>query len=211
MDENMTPTVWVDTNVLNEIYSHGDAFADGPAGLERRRLMLQGSAWLAMTLDDRAVTSLSFRHEAERTIERRAPPHTPVGAWTSGILYVLRPHVFPRWNGQTTNRGAELPLGDSDPRDQLMIEIAGQSGLTIVTRDRRARNRARRQDVPAMLPEEFAEKVMAWDAARDRFLARLDIATAAWLTEHPQHQEAMVALTAIYGAIWAEPRARVQS
>jgi len=133
-------THWIDTNVMLEVYSHGDLYMDGglsqctePPGLntavdpEGRRVRMQGALWMAMALCRLGAVSLTYQHENLRNILRLAPPDSEVGAWTSTILYVLGDGgVFRGWERLMTASGEGL--SDRD-RDRLIIRACAQTPI----------------------------------------------------------------------------------
>lgn len=95
-------THWIDTNVMLEVYSHGDLYLEwglsrcsrpprlnGRAEPERRRVLMQGSLWMAMSLCQLGAATLTYQHENLRNILRLAPPDSEVGGWTATIVYQL--------------------------------------------------------------------------------------------------------------------------
>jgi hypothetical protein len=71
-------TVWVDTNVVSEIFSHGDLTQiirrdDSSTVIEGGRMHLQQSLWMAMALCNQSVTSWSYDHESDRVIQKLSP------------------------------------------------------------------------------------------------------------------------------------------
>lgn len=71
-DDFVTPrpaTHWVDTNVMLEVYSQGDFYAEhlrmngDPAARWRK---IQGSLWMAMALSAQHAVSRSYHYENQR-------------------------------------------------------------------------------------------------------------------------------------------------
>jgi hypothetical protein len=133
-------THWIDTDVMLEVYSHGDIYVEWalsrcskPPGLignpERRRVRMQGALWMAMALCAVGAVSISYEHENLRNILRLAPPDSEVGGWTSSILYQLGDGgVFGGWDRIATRSGA--PLSDRD-RDRLSVRACSAKPLTV--------------------------------------------------------------------------------
>ena len=134
-------TVWIDTNVMNEIYSKGDLYRDanrGDAVISGRLKLLRGSLWFAMALDEQGATTVSFEGECRDTILSLAPPESEAGAWTSEVVWKLRRYVFPSWNPCSTQADLDLPKGKegNNDRDLRMVRLAKKAKLTLVTRDK---------------------------------------------------------------------------
>lgn len=135
-------THWVDTNVMLEVYSHGDLYdafesyqrGEGAlAKVEERRLRIQGSLWMAMALCRVGARSVTYQHENVRNILRMAPPDSERGGWTSTIVWMLGDHgVFDGWERHMTNDGANLTNRE---RDRHMVAECRSDGLVLVTRD----------------------------------------------------------------------------
>ena len=206
-------THWIDTNVMLEVYSHGDLYLDSalkrvtnPSGLnnrvnpEDRRVRMQQSLWLSMSLASSSAVTLSYQHENLENILRLAPPDSDVGRWTSDILYVLGDGgVFDGWERILTVSGADLTNRDRDrlitrvccpatlahapgtePARAALIEAAlaqirehTQAPLTLVTRDGRLTREARAVGVEVGTPEAIAARTLSLDPAREMFLSRL--------------------------------------
>lgn len=143
------PTHWIDTNVMLEVYSHGDLYMDWglsectkPPGLniavdpEGRRVRMQGALWMAMVLGQLNAVSLTYQHENLRNILRLAPPDSEVGGWTSTILYVLGDGgMFRGWERLMTASGEGLSdrdrnrrLSDRD-RDRLIVRACAPTPI----------------------------------------------------------------------------------
>lgn len=202
-------TVWVDTNVMLEVYSHGDLFDAGERGdddaIEARRWRMQGSLWMVMALCQRLVRSLTYRHENERNILRMAPPGSNRGVHTSAILYIIGDGgVFEGWEADTTNIGAEL---NNPARDRLMVEQCRETGMVLVSRDQGVLDLAEAEGVSAMLPEGYAMSVFPRDRARAMFLERLRVACD-WYpsSQAPENRERAVASAQVvwelYERLW---------
>lgn len=208
-NEQRVPTVWVDTNVMLEVYSHGDIFDVGDRGdrvqLEERRLRMRGSLWMAMALCHRLVVSVTYQHENERNIRRMAPPESTRGEWTAAILYILGDGgVFDGWECMMTNQGAQL----SNPqRDRFMVEQCRDNGMILVSRDREARDIAASECVTAMTPEEYGASVLTDEQACKMFMERLRSAVASYPSRYPPEERAIRADAAlkvfeVYERMW---------
>lgn len=133
-------THWIDTDVMLEVYSHGDLYFEWalnrcskPPGLignpEGRRVRMQGALWMAMALSNARAVSLSYQHENERNILRIAPPDSEVGGWTSSIVYQLGDGgVFEGWERILTRSG--MDLSDRD-RDRLSVRVCAPNPITV--------------------------------------------------------------------------------
>jgi hypothetical protein len=133
-------THWIDTNVMLEVYSHGDLYmkwgltqCTKPPGLnteadpEARRVRIQGAMWMAMALCHLRAVSLTYQHENQRNILRLAPLDSEVGGWTSTILYVLGDGgVFRGWDRLMTASGEGL--SDRD-RDRLIVRVCAPNPI----------------------------------------------------------------------------------
>lgn len=222
-----TPTVWVDSNVMAEVMSHGDLFRDYRRGAklsERRRVMLQGSYWLAMGLDAHAVRSISYGHEAHSVIKRLAPPGSHAGEWTWAWASLLSPYVFPAWDGEFVDEQVQryefteaqmdpevpTPPNDNDACDQRMVDECRARGLVLVSRDGGVHTRAKRAGFDAVEPEAYAATLLTFDEARERFLARLDAGALHFLAEGgvervPNRARSMRIALGGYRGIWEPP------
>lgn len=202
-----TPTVWIDTNVMVEVMSQGDLFKDYTRGArvaELRRMMLQGSLWLAMGLDAHAIRTTAFGYEVHTVIQRLVPVGSQVGEWTWVWASFLQPYVFPAWDGDFSDDGVGK---DNDERDQLMVDLCKAHGLDLVTRDGGVKKRARRAGFEAVEPEGYARKLLAFDEARRRFFDRLEVAALHHLAEGgPERlkvrKRSMHIALGTYRAIW---------
>lgn len=205
------PTLWVDTNIMLDFYTHTrfwDNRSGGATAMEESRKLMRRAAWLAMALDELQAVSLGFRHETERNTLERAKPGTGQGAWVQMAVWVVKDFCAPGWIPIVTSRGAELAT--TDERDQLMVDIAKERGLKIISRDRKARRRAENGGALAYKPEEYAEKVIPASEARARFLARLATGAATYSAKHGNTARAVEAtqlLEAVYRGIWDGPDA----
>jgi hypothetical protein len=207
------PTVWIDTNVVLDFYTHIRPYENQVAGdvaLEGSRMLMQDAAWLAMSLDEEGATTASFQHEALRNMLERAPPGTEIGSWTGAIVWILRQHVCPRWNVMVTRQGELILEGSeqrpttNDERDQIMVDLAKEDGLTVVTRDRGARRRCREAGVPVFKPAAYAERALSREAAGSRFLARLEAGLSSFAAENPAITDPTSVLE-VYRALWSAP------
>jgi hypothetical protein len=169
-------TLWIDTNVMNEILGQGDLHRDawkGPAAIEGRRLRLQGSLWLAMALDERRDLTMSFEHETVRNSLRLVPPDSEVAFWTIIPTYILAPYVFSGWRGHMTKEGQEI--GSSSKRDAFIVQRCSERNMMLISRDNRGVIKRARAAGRVQYPEEYAAQVLTLDAARRRFMDRLEL------------------------------------
>lgn len=212
------PTHWIDTNVLLEVYSHGDLYAAADlhklgkaalADVESRRLRLQGSSWMAMALCRVEARSIGFQHENMRNILRIAPPNSQAGGWTSTILYMLGDHgVWDGWEKHVTNDGATLT---NRQRDAFMVAECKSQRLVLVTRDEQVIGEAHAAGVDAVKPEPFASRHITLEDARSMFAQRLFDASMGYVVAGPPgEQELRMAAgrnaREVFAAIWhAEP------
>jgi hypothetical protein len=210
-------THWVDTNVMLEIYSHGDLYdaferwqrGDAPvAAVEARRIQMQSSLWMAMAMSEVGARSVSFQHENLKNILRLAPPHSPRASWTASVLYVLGDGgVFGRWERFLTNDGVTLSNRD---RDRHMVNECRTDQLVLVTRDAQVLREAQALGVDALLPELFAVRHLTREAARRLFGERLAVAVDRYVAtgsgEDPAvRNSAGAAIQEVYAAIWSPP------
>jgi hypothetical protein len=207
-------THWIDTNVMLEIYSHGDlyeAYENTQRGkgaitvVEERRMRMQGTLWMAMALCTAGARSVTYQHDNLRNILRLAPPRSTRGAWTSAILYVLGDGgVFDGWERYMTSDGETLT---NRQRDAHMIQECCSEGLVLVTRDAQVIGEAKRAGVDATEPEPFAARYLARDDARRVFGQRLGGAAIRYLVAgSPQEQNMRMRVgrttREVYSHIW---------
>jgi hypothetical protein len=207
-------THWIDTNVMLEIYSHGDLYKEfdewgrgmwSAAKVEDRRMRMQGSLWLAMALCQARAITLTYQHENLRNLRRLAPPGSFAGSWTSAILYFLGDGgVFDGWERHLTNDAETLT---NKQRDSYMVNECRTEGLVLITRDDGARDEARAAGVDAAEPEAFAARFLACDDARRMFDQKLGDAAIRYLVAGPPQEQNLrirVGRTTreVYGAIW---------
>jgi hypothetical protein len=207
-------THWIDTNVMLEVYSHGDlyeAFGNWKCGqgalavVEDRRVRMQGSLWMAMALCRAGARSVTYQHENLRNIRRMAPPQSTPGAWTSTILYVLGDGgLFDGWERHMTNDGELLT---NRQRDAHMIQACREGGLVLVTRDAQVIGEAKNANVDAVEPEPFAARYLTREDARRMFADRLGDAVIRYLVKgSPQEQNMRIrvghTVREVYGSIW---------
>jgi hypothetical protein len=207
-------THWVDTNVMLEVYSHGDLYeahdawerGEGrAAAIEERRVRMQSSLWMAMALCRVGARSMTFTHENLRNIRRLAPPDSTRGAWTSAILYVLADGgVFEGWERHTTNDGVELT---NRQRDAHMIQACRTGGLVLITHDAQVIDEAQAVGVDAAKPETFAARYLTREDARRMFDERRRDAAARYLVAGtPQEQTIRMRVNRtigdVYGGLW---------
>lgn len=210
-------THWIDTNVMLEIYSHGDLYKEfdewqrgiwSAAKVEERRTRMQGSLWLAMALCQAKAITVAYQHENLRHLRRLAPPGSFVGSWTATIIYLLGDGgVFDGWERHLTNDGETLK---NKQRDSYMIDICRADGLVLIMRDAAACEKARAAGVDAAEPEAFAARFLTREDARRMFDQRLNDAALRYLVAGPPQEQNMrihVGRTTreVYRAIWQPP------
>lgn len=212
------PTHWIDTDVMLEVYSHGDLYREWalvnctvPPGLARgdpegRRVRLQGSLWMAMALCRLDASTVTYQHENLRNILRLAPPESEVGGWTSTIVYVLSDGgVFRGWERRMTSIGETL---SDRNRDRLITRECVSGPIALVTRDARLTREAIAAGVDATNPETFAERTIAREAARLMFESRLEQAIDRYvarssLDEWLLRTHAMDRVRQLHEAVWS--------
>lgn len=178
------PTVWVDTNVMIGLWTHGDLLRPGE-DIEKRRIEMQENLWMAMALCRRLVTSLTYAHEVMNVSERVATPEGDDGVWIWTSLFahcLVVGGLLDGWTSLTTDEAGDLGNG---PRDTHMVDRCAQDGLILVHRDDGAGRKARNRGVREMSPRSYAEAVMPWDEARTMLTYRLNKAVNAWPDRHP--------------------------
>ena len=205
--------MWVDTNTMLEVYSHGDIFDAGDTGdvaaVELRRMRMQGALWMAMALAQHSVHSVTYAHENVRNIRRMAPPGSNRGVYTSAVLYLLGDGgVFAGWEASATDLGEGLTNRE---RDRLMIDQCRDDGLILVSRDEEVVATARAEGVQALRPEEYGASVLTNAQARTIFMDRLRAAVDWYPTTRPasEHDEAIAAAQYhidVYGRVWLPAR-----
>lgn len=207
-------TVWVDTNTMLQVYSHGDLFDAHDSGdrakYEQRRQEMQGALWMVMALCQRLARSESFHRESERNMLRMAPPGSVRGKYTSVVLYLLGDGgVFDGWEAKAAD---EAPLALSNKgRDKYMVEQCRDRGLTLITRDREVREElAPAEGVKALTPEQYGAEVFTVERARDMFVERMKLAAASYPDRYPADERERRASAAevafeVYEKIWAPP------
>lgn len=181
------PTMWVDTNVILEIFSHADLIRETEISspshvLEGRRLRLQGSLWLAMALSRSGTTSISYEHESIKSMLRINPVDGQGADWTRLILYCASDGgVFDGWEQRTTNDAEDLT---NEERDDFIVESC-TSGLIFISRDEKARLKASERGVAQYTPEDFARTIISFDEARDMFQQRMLVAGKRYIESFP--------------------------
>jgi hypothetical protein len=215
------PSLWIDTNVFLDLYTDLRPVENAPIGgdpaLEAARIMMQNAAWIAVALDEVRATTVSFLHEVWRNLKCKAPPGSERGAFVSTVAWIVKDYVAPNWNNMATRIGDEVdhmtdvcrePSTTNDERDQIMVDQAKEHGLTVITRDRGAKKRARDADVPHYSPAEYSARVISHADAKARFASRLEAGLAAWFQRHkadPRAQAAVDFIRDIYGVVWEPP------
>lgn len=207
-------THWIDTNVMLEVYSHGDlleAFENWQRGrgtiavVERRRVRMQDSLWMAMALCRAGARSITYEHENLRNILRLAPPSSSRGAWTSAILYILGDGgCFDGWEQHMTNDGIALT---NPQRDAHMISECRDNGWVLVTNDVEANAEAARTGVDAATPAVFAARYLTREDARRMFAQRLGDAAIRYVVAGTSRERNMRirvgrTLQEVYSSIW---------
>jgi len=204
------PSVWIDTNVMLEVYSDADLRSAAETGdrvaTEDRRMRAQGSLWMAMVLDDLRAASVSYEHENLNNILRLAPPGSGGGALVCVALYLIRDHVCHHWVAGVTQVGAEQ---GNRARDRLLVDEAGKLGIPVVSRDQYCHQYGAAQGVAVFTPEDFADRSgLTRQHARERFLARLRRAARAYVRQVPagrnreRRAKAMQFVLRLYRVMW---------
>lgn len=222
LDPNHLPpsgplTHWVDTNVMLEVYSHGDlsdAYESWQRGdraiatVEARRLQMQNSLWMAMALSQSGARSVSFQHENLRNILRLAPPSSARASWTAAVLYVLGDGgVFGAWERFLTNDAGAL---SNRERDRHMVNECRTEQLVLISRDAQVIREAHAVGVDALRPELFAGRYLAREAARRLFNERIATAVDRYTVSGPGdnlevRERAAAAIRETCAAIWSPP------
>jgi hypothetical protein len=195
-------TVWIDTNVMLEIFTFGDFFFDllrgaaaekiakrearvlddVHAAAKRRRVRAKHSLWMAMALCREGTATISYHHEVSRNALRIAPPDTKLALPTKALFNALMPNgLFDGWTILQTTAGANL---SNKARDRLMVDTCRDKNLRFISRDAGALEYARTQGVVGVSPEDYAAQILAIAEARAMFLARLDRAALLATFEH---------------------------
>lgn len=195
-------SIWIDTNVMIEIFTFGDLFfdllkgdaarkvaeregktlADPFAHAKKRRLRAKHSLWLAMALCDQKKVTISYDHEVFRNSLKVAPPDRREALPTKALLNALVPNgLFDGWTRLETNAGANL---GNNARDRLMVDTCRDEAMLLISRDVGAIEYAATQGVLGVYPEDYARDVLPLADARRMFLARLDRAAMLAAFEH---------------------------
>jgi hypothetical protein len=223
------PSVWIDTCVVVEIFSHGDLWeAHEKVGqaltIEERALRMRGSLWLAMALVQQQAMTIHYYRETERIIRKLAPPGSNSATWVSAIVHDLDPFLFDGWERQTTWYGEVqdgTEIATTNPiRDRRMIELCRNERWVLITRDGIERDggirtdgvfyRARAAGVNVRTPEEYARGIIRLDEARAMFDSRLRAALSWYYTSGPENErdqraEKVSNIRSGYEAIWNLP------
>jgi predicted nucleic acid-binding protein len=215
------PSIWIDTNVFIDLYTDLRPVENEPIGgtpaLEDARIMMQDAAWMAVALDEARATTISFLHEVRRILKCKAAPESERGAFVSTVVWIVKEYVAPNWNNMGTKIGDDVdhttdecrkPSTTNDERDQIMVDQAKQHGLTVVTRDRGAKRRARDANVPYYSPAEYSARVISHADAKARFASRLEVGLATWFEQHKADPRAHAVCDDIrdfYGVVWEPP------
>lgn len=201
-DDTVRATIWIDTNVMLEIFTFGDFFFDllkgdsaqklasregrilddAQAAAKRRRLRIKNSLWMAMALCHERAVTISYQHEVFRNALKVAPPDTKLALPTKALFNALMPNgLFDGWTMIHTNAGASL---SNKQRDRLMVDTCRDEALLFISRDVGAIEYAETQGVLGVYPEHYAAGIMPLLDARKMFLARLDRAALLAAFEH---------------------------
>ena len=189
------PSIWLDTNVMVEIFSQADLYAAGgdAAQLEQRRRLARGSLWLAIALDVEAAVTAYLKHETWDVLGALAPAGSPAYRWTARA-FVFGASLFPRWIAMGCDADAHLPKGKAgnNLRDQLIVDLAKHHGMTLVSRDRNSKRGqpgvhklATAAGVRVLDPEAYATTVLPLPAAEALFHERFGRAALALVDEPP--------------------------
>jgi hypothetical protein len=126
------PSVWIDTCVVVEIFSHGDLWEAHEKGnqaltIEERGLRMRGALWFAMALVQQQAMTIHYNSETERVIRKLAPLGSNSATWVSAIVHDLHAFLFNGWDRQATwygevQDGTETETSDR-VRDRRMIEM----------------------------------------------------------------------------------------
>ncbi len=177
--EGPPPTLFVDSNVINELFTFVDleralgavVHTEGlVADVEARRLRARDSLWMSMALDDEGVASISLGHEPFGFATRRAPPGSWGGDWVTAWLYFVREYVCPGWKLAALNANA----GGTAANDTLIAGYCAKQGIPLVTRDAGLVKKAESQGVSVVSPGTLAARRLRLEEARERFFARYD-------------------------------------
>jgi len=200
--EAPNPTIWVDTNVMIEIFTFGDFFFDLLQGdatrriaeregrivpdpmtnARQRRLRIKHSLWMAMALCRRRAVTISYDHEVYRSIWKVAPPNTRLALPTKALFNALMPNgLFNGWTMTLSNAGVSL---GNRARDRLMVDLCRDDALLFISRDDDALGYAASQGVLGVYPEHYAVDTMPLLEARAMFLSRLDQAALRAAFDH---------------------------
>jgi hypothetical protein len=176
------PALWIDTNVMLEIFTFGDLFRELLKGEEARktaerssepvsdffslakarRLKVKNSLWFAMALCHQHATTISFYLELSRNSLRVAPPGSRSALPTKALFNALLPNgLFDGWTIETRSIGEEL---STRRRDRLMGEICLAEGLDFISRDSEARTRAAAKGVRALEPEDGGQRTHPYES-----------------------------------------------
>lgn len=186
--------MWIDTNVMLEVFTLGDFYRDLKkddherrvailegrtlaepfSATKRRHLRVKNSLWMVMALCHQRRDTISYEHEMFRNTQRIAPPNTKLALPTKTLFNVLIPNgLFDGWTCQLTPTGEHL---SNKQRDRLMVDTCRDNGLLFISRDAGALEYAATQGVQACYPETYTAKVLSLLEARKMFLSRLDYA-----------------------------------
>lgn len=184
-------TIWIDTNVILEVFSLGDFYRDLKkddheqriailegrtiaepfSAAKQRRLRARNSLWMVMALCIQRRDTISYEHEVFRNTQRIAPPTAGIAIPTKILFNELIPNgLFDGWTCKFTPAGAQL---SNKKRDRLMVDTCRDKSLLFISRDAGAIEYASTQNVQACAPETYAATVMSLLEARGMFLSRL--------------------------------------
>jgi len=194
------PTVWVDSSVFLDFWSHISFDKNrgaGDAAIEETMRNMQLANWLAMALDELRSKTVTLEYEAwDKQMSKKAAPDSPAGIFPIVVAHAVIDYVCPGWDAKFEKAGGTIATPEgmrettNDERDQLMIDWCIEYGLDFVSRDNKALKRASRMGLKPWRPDKFAERVISLEAARARFMERLDPGIRAFISKHG-HSERM--------------------
>jgi hypothetical protein len=200
------PFAWVDTNVMVEMFSFADlmeAKQNGtPAQLEDRRVRMQGSLWMAITLCLSKAFTVSYQHESLRNLTRQLQPGTHLYSWSRVSTFLFFDGgLFDGWHSEVTLAGEEIT--SATQRDNFMVEQCAKMGMKLFSRDQRALEKARALGVDAVEPQEFADRLCPRGLAEKYFTQRMDAALKLCAEKGPFRDETSLGgVRAVYEYIW---------
>ena len=194
------PTVWVDSSVFIDFWSHISFDKNrgaGDAAIAETLRNMQLANWLAIALDELRSKTLTLEYEVwGNQMSKKAAPGSPEGIFPTVVAHVVTDHVCPGWDakfekaGETVSTPVGLRKTTNNERDQLMIDWCMEFGLDFISRDKKALKRARRMGLKPWRPDEFAERIISLEVSRARFMERLNPGIQAFISKHG-HSERM--------------------